>query len=84
MSRLVMVPMNRRRKEKKANPKSTSRRQCTIHYTVPGEEGLLQVCKGTCMGLFSLSNSRLQLPTEHVKKRRHIIRQSKWKESEIA
>jgi len=67
LSRISLSNIQRRRKEKQEIPDS-SRRQCSIKYTVPGEENLLQVCKQSFMHLFSLSNSRLQNLIEHTKK----------------
>ncbi|KAL4125966.1 hypothetical protein QTP88_010198 [Uroleucon formosanum] len=67
LSRLTIVSIQRRRKSKKEIPDS-SRRQCSVKYTVPGDQDLIQVCKRTFMRLFSLSNSRLQLLIEYVKK----------------
>lgn len=67
LSRISLSSIQRRRKEKQEIPDG-SRRQCSIRYTVPGEENLLQVCKQSFMRLFSLSNSRLQNLIEHTKK----------------
>lgn len=67
MSRLSLVAIKRRRKTKKESPEN-SRRQCSVYYTVPGDTGVLHVCKRTFMRWFSLSNSRLQLLIEHVKR----------------
>lgn len=67
LSRISLISTRRRRKEKQEIPDS-SHRQCSIKYTVPGEENLLQVCKQSFMRLFSLSSSQLQNLIEHTKK----------------
>lgn len=66
LSRISLINIQRRTKEKKEIPDS-SRRQCSVRYTVPGEENLPQVCKQSIMRLFSLSNSRLQNLIKHTK-----------------
>ncbi|KAJ4433555.1 hypothetical protein ANN_15864 [Periplaneta americana] len=49
---------------------SQSRRQATVHYTVPNGQGdLVQVCRGTFSEIFSLTQKKIQLLTEKKKKK---------------
>ncbi|KAK7603319.1 hypothetical protein V9T40_003318 [Parthenolecanium corni] len=67
LCRIILVRIQRRRRKFAKEP-DLSRRQCSIRYTIPMGDDLIPVCKRTFMRLFSLSQCRLQLLIERVKK----------------
>lgn len=46
---------------------SDSRRQCTVHYTIPNENGRHILCRKTFSAVFALNNKQVQIVVEKKK-----------------